>query len=272
MWDCNEEQVHPHESGPFPDDTQNRLIESTDERQCYLSFITNELNEIKIASSLSLHTGGINNEPQVLDSTNPRASHDDHTSEDDDIQPMSEAQPNGKRTRCSSWNSYTCLSEYINKLTRYSKPSEYHDRWILFEKSQMTQSQNKAMTLSIQEYYGDQMTSSISESMYGENPTATYDNYDWTENDDSHEVQLYDVKKARKSFQYYDSDNLNSHEGYHECGEDEVNNNWCITNDGNHMEVKNYPNDTEMPKWHHNDQDWTFNEFSDKNHDSSDWT
>jgi hypothetical protein len=73
----------------------------------------------------------------------------------------------------------------------------------------MTQSQNKAMALSIQEYYGDQMASSISESMYGDNPTATYDNHDWTENDDSNEVQLYDVKRARRSFQYFNSDNLN---------------------------------------------------------------
>jgi hypothetical protein len=39
------------------------------------------------------------NEPQMLDSTNPRDSQDDHTSGDDDIKPMRESQPNSQMAK-----------------------------------------------------------------------------------------------------------------------------------------------------------------------------
>jgi hypothetical protein len=148
MWDDVMEGVPSTSSGPCQNKTQNRLLQGTNERMCYLSFIEKEVNEIEQAQNLS-QCDKVDSEMSESDSDNPSIP-----------SPVKckgvriDRQQKYSRKPVAGWNTYVCLDDYLNKLAWYSKPNETNDQWELFEKSKQTQQHESEPTLSLHEYYG----------------------------------------------------------------------------------------------------------------------
>jgi len=200
MWDDVIEGVPSTSSGPYQDKTQDRLLQGTNERMCYLSFIEKEVNEIKLAHNLS-QCDEVDSEMAESDSDNPSTS-----SQEMCKGVRIDRQQKYSRKPVAGWNTYVCLDDYLNKLAWYSKPNETNDQWNLFEKSKQTQQHESEPTLSLHEYYG-----------------SNYEYYDeWGERyessstqDDPYKlvkVKLYDVKRSKKNSSNV-VDNLNVQNG-----------------------------------------------------------